>query len=535
MVGRLTLDQLVGVRVPVPQPDSITMEVQEIINVLSDPKIYPEKPKKIELRQTHISLVFLTGKYAYKVKKPVNFDFLDYSTLEKRKHFCEIEITLNQRLSPEVYLGTVAITKDKDRFYIDGPGEIIEYAVKMRQLPEEQMMDKLLPLGKVSLKDIDRIAKKIADFHKLAETNAEIEEYGTVEANKVNTDENFAQTEKYIDLTIPRYKYEEIKAFTNLSMERRKNLFERRIKEGKIRDCHGDLHSRNICITEKDVYIYDCIEFNKRFRYGDTASEVAFLAMDLDFHKRPELSNYFIEKYIEYSEDKDLVQLLPFYKCYRAYVRGKVTSFMGDSFYDLAQKYFNLAYRYVKQSRKPLIIVFSGLPGTGKSYLAEKLASRLDFKIINSDKVRKQLAGIPLFEHRFEEFKTGIYSKDFSIRTYMEMIKEAKAILNAQESVILDATFRKREERKRVIDLAKEFLFIECTCPKEVMRQRLLRRETEKAVSDARIDLFEKLEKDYEPYLEIPSQNFLSVDTSMPEDTIMNNLLQKIWQFFYSP
>jgi hypothetical protein len=329
---------------------------KQVVDALLTPEAYPEKTEKIELIQTHISFVFLTEKFVYKVKKAVNFGFLDFSTLEKRRFFCEKELELNKRLCPDIYLEVVPIN-ESTVIKINGDGEPVEYALKMKRLPQEKIMTVLLSERKVDDKTIDDLAKIIARFHSNAQSNSEINKFGSVRIIKTNWDENFVQTKKYINQTIAEADYKFLKDKINNFMEANKAVFESRIRNKKIRDCHGDLHSGNIFITDK-ICVFDAIEFNDRFRYSDVASDVAFLAMDLDFQRRPDLADYFIEKYVDYSHDEKLTGVLPFYKCYRAYVRGKVISFKLDDpnvsqkeklgAAKEAQVYFKLAVEYAK-------------------------------------------------------------------------------------------------------------------------------------------------------------------------------------------
>ena len=333
------------------------MDIQkQLVDALLKPEAYPHDSGKITLIQTHISFVFLTKNYVYKVKKAVNFGFLDFSTLEKRHILCVKELELNRRLCPEIYLEVVSINKS-NTIKINGTGETIEYALKMKRLPQGRIMTVLLRENKVDKKTIDKIAWIVAEFHSNAQTSPEISKFGSLKIVKTNWDENFAQTNKYINQTIPQTEFKYIKMKINDFMEQSKPIFEHRIGNKRIRDCHGDLHSGNIFITDK-ICIFDAIEFNDRFRYSDVAADVAFLAMDLDFQHRSDLANYFIERYLEYSKDQPLTQLLMFYKCYRAYVRGKVTSFKLDdpnvtseekeSAIKEAKKYFKLATEYAK-------------------------------------------------------------------------------------------------------------------------------------------------------------------------------------------
>ncbi len=327
-----------------------------IVEAMLNPQTYPEPTSKVELIQTHISYVFLTEKYAYKIKKPVNFGFLDFSTLEQRHDYCEKELQLNKRLCPEIYLEVVPINKSAI-LKINGDGETVEYALKMKRLPQDRIMTQLLQKGKIDKKVIDELAKIVAKFHGEAATNAEINEFGSLKIVKTNWDENFAQTTKYIGQTTSKEDFDFIKAKIDWFIAKNNVLFQSRIDGKRIRDCHGDLHSGNIFVTDK-ICIFDAIEFNDRFRYSDVVSDVAFLAMDLDYQKSSDLADYFIAQYIAYSKDTQLEQLLPFYKCYRAYVRGKVVSFRLDDPHiafkekeaaiNEASAYFRLAAEYAK-------------------------------------------------------------------------------------------------------------------------------------------------------------------------------------------
>jgi aminoglycoside phosphotransferase family enzyme len=327
-----------------------------VVEALQKPQAYDENPGQIELIQTHISYVFLTNNFVYKIKKAVNFGFLDFSTLEKRRFFCEKELQLNRRLCGDMYIETAPITQNGG-IKIKGKGETVEYALKMKRLPQEKIMTKLLKENKIDKKTIEDIAKIIAEFHAKAETNQTISQFGSIDIIKTNWDENFEQTRNVVDKTISAAEFDLISGKIAKFMVDSKGLFEKRIGEGKVKDCHGDIHSGNIFIAER-IYIFDAIEFNERFRYSDTAADMAFLAMDLDFNNRSDLSDYFVKKYVEYSGDNELLKLLPFYKCYRAYVRGKVVGFrLGDPAISDEEKqaaakeanaYFELASIYAK-------------------------------------------------------------------------------------------------------------------------------------------------------------------------------------------
>jgi len=334
------------------------MDTPSLKKALLNPKIYPDHPKEVGFLETHISLLFFTGNHVYKVKKPVDFGFLDFTSLEKRKFFCVQEVNLNRRLSPEIYLGVVKITKDGDQILLDGRGEVVEYAVKMKQIPEELLMDKLLEKKQVTSKMIEAVSEKLVHFYFTAETNESIKSFGRPERVKQDTDENFEQTIRYMGITIPKDVYEEIKNKTNDFFRTGEPILYQRMASDKIRDCHGDLRLEHI-FWGKEISIFDCIEFNERFRYTDVAADIAFLAMDLDYHGREDLSEHLIRAYIGESGDYELMSVLDFYKCYRAYVRGKVESFRLDDpnipekekeeALKRAQKYFNLSYRYAQR------------------------------------------------------------------------------------------------------------------------------------------------------------------------------------------
>ncbi len=328
-------------------------QLPEMIQALLEPKAYPDRPPEIELAQTQMSFVFMTGDYVYKVKKPVNLGYLDYTTLDKRRFYCEKEVELNRRLCPDAYLGVVLITQDKAGIFLEGRGEVIEYAVKMRRLPQDSMMNVLLAQNRVTPEMVTGVAQKLVEFHQKAEI---IRGFGDIDTISQNTEENFNQTEKYIGNTISRDGYQHIKAYTEGFIKRNTPLFHKRVAEGRIRDCHGDLHAAHICFTD-GICIYDCIEFNDRFRYCDVAAEVAFLTMDLEHYGRADLSQSFVQAYVTESQDKELLELLNFYEGYFGYVRGKVESFKLDDPYiseaekskvlAIARSYFELAEGYI--------------------------------------------------------------------------------------------------------------------------------------------------------------------------------------------
>jgi len=329
------------------------VQVSQLVEALSNPAAYDHSPLKVEMTQTQMSLVFLTEDYVYKLKKPVDLGYVDYTTLDKRLYFCNREVELNRRLCPDVYLGVLPVTSDGNEIVINGTGETVDYAVKMKRLPGDAMMDHLLTRDRVTPEMITRVAEKVAGFHRKADV---ISGFGDSATITTNTEENFSQTEAYIGRTITPEQYRRIMDYTRNFVKENASLFEKRIAGGKVRDCHGDLHAAHICFVD-DVCIYDCIEFNDRFRYCDVAAEVSFLAMDIDRYGKHELSSAFVNSYIEKSGDRQLMQLLGFYKGYFAYVRGKVEGFkLNDPLVSeedkaktltVARKYFELAESYL--------------------------------------------------------------------------------------------------------------------------------------------------------------------------------------------
>jgi hypothetical protein len=521
------------------------MEFSELIASLQNPGIYPEHPSKVELVQTHISAIFLTGKHVYKVKKPVNFGFLDFTTLEKRKFYCQQELELNRRLSPEIYLGVVEIRSHQGRIFLgNGPGEIIEYAVLMRQLPSDCMMDRWLARGAITPALLQKIATKIARFHAQAETNSAIASYGNMETIRKNVEENFSQTEKYIGLAISAEFFQEIKESTDQYMQNHLPLFRKRIATGKIRDCHGDLHLQHICLTE-EILIFDCIEFNQRFRYSDVAADIAFLLMDLDFHGYPWLSADLAASYLHVSQDWPLFLLLDFYKSYRAYVRGKVISFRLDDpaispaekgpVLQEARRYFHLALHYARRLNRPALFLTCGLMGTGKSTMARALSEALGWERLSSDTLRKELAQLSPLEHRFEKYHQGLYSPDFSQKTYEALFDRARDILNAGNSLIIDASFKKKADRQEAQALAQQskadFLLIECQSDEREIRRRLTLRAIDKSESsDGRWELFADQKEDFEKVEGMGPDSYLPLNTQKPVEDCLGDIFQHLLQ-----
>jgi aminoglycoside phosphotransferase family enzyme/predicted kinase len=517
-----------------------------LIEAMKKTDFYPHHPVEVELIQTHISYVFIAGDYVYKVKKHLQFDFLDFTTLKKRKFYCEEELRLNKRLASDTYLDVVTISEDSLGNITLGKGvKIIDYAVRMKKLPADRMLKTLLSQGLADENIIDSLAKKIASFHQQARTGGHIDEMGNIENIRHNHEENFAETLKYINVTIPEDQCKFIQEYVNKFLARRETLFEKRITDHKIRDCHGDLHLDHICIND-EITIFDCIEFNERFRLGDVAEDVAFLTMDIDFNGYPKHAENFVKSYIRYSGDADLLTLLNFYCCYYAYVRGKVTSFRLSQkeishherleIIKTAKQYFDLAYTYAARLDKPALILTTGLMGSGKSYQANILAERFGADLIRTDILRKETFDIKPTERRYEDFGQGIYSKDISRLIYQKVFDLAQEKLKQGKAVIIDGSFKNREERQRAMELAQglgiRFYILYCVCPDEITRKRLEKRVLENNIaSDGRWELFQKQKEDFDAIEMAPANHIFKIDTSDKPEIMRQEIIRKIkWE-----
>ncbi len=297
----------------------------DLIAALLERAAYPEPTSTVQLIQTHISWVFLTDRFAYKMKKPVDLGFLNFTTLRRRHYYLEQELILNRRLCPEIYLAVVPVVENGGGVRVGGAGKPLEYLLRMVRMPQERMMDEVADRGELRREHLDRIIARLVPFYRQAATGPRINKFGEPAVLTYNQEENFSQTAALVGQMLSRELFEEIRAYGRDFLARHRELFRRRIREGRIRDCHGDLHMRNICLAD-GIYIFDCIEFNPRFRYGDVAADIDFLAMDLDFHGLKDLSRYFVARFAAAADDPELLSVLDFYKCYRAYVRGKINA-----------------------------------------------------------------------------------------------------------------------------------------------------------------------------------------------------------------
>jgi aminoglycoside phosphotransferase family enzyme/predicted kinase len=512
-----------------------------VVELMQTPDFYPHPVDSVTMRETHISLVFLTGDFVYKIKKPVNLDFLDFTTLEQRQHFCSRELELNRRLTHDVYLDVVAVTCQDEHCGLDGPGRPVEYAVKMRQLPDAATMQRRFANNKLDSTDIDLLARVLDRFYRSAPTGIGVNAFGQWSTVRRNCEENFSQTEEFAGNVIDRRQHQIIKSATRAFLRRRKALFDLRVQDNKIREGHGDLRTDHIYFTEDGIQIVDCIEFNRRFRCGDIASDLAFLAMDLDFAGHSHIAGMLVKAYMDHSGDGDVMALMDFYKCYRAFVRAKVDCLrlkqaeLADQdktgLRRRAMQYLELAYEYAQRFSRPTVWVVCGMIASGKSTVAAALAAALQIKTLRSDVVRKQLFEQPAVKRQNADFGEGIYGDDATALTYGKLLRLAQEEIAGGNSVLLDATFSRKRQRREVsrlaADMEADILFIECRCGDKVLRQRLAERDNSPGVSDARLKHLNAFKARYEALDEIADEILIAIDTELPIEENLATILAR--------
>jgi aminoglycoside phosphotransferase family enzyme/predicted kinase len=492
----------------------------------------------MELRETHISHVFLTADSVYKVKKPVALGFLDFSTLEKRRHFCEVEATLNRRLAPSVYRGVVPIALDASGVHrIGAPGKTVEWALEMRRLPARDAADQRLLEGRLGRRELVEIAQHLARFHADARCDAETAQYGEPARIEANVRENFEQTRDSATRFLGAAELAATERWQLAFLRERAALLHARVERGRVRDGHGDLRLEHCYLNDAGgVDIIDCIEFNERFRYGDVCADVAFLSMDLSWHGRNDLSEAFLAAYARAANDYDLYGVVDFYESYRAYVRGKVSSMLeSDSGASsdvraragvAARKYYLLAEACTRDPlQPPALYAVGGMIAAGKSTVAEQLAAWLHAPIVDADRTRKHLAGVDALTPMPDAAFAGRYTSQASGEVYAELLRRAHVVLESKRSVIIDASFQRRRQRAALCELAARcgvpLLFVECVVPAEIARARLAERARSPSVSDGRLDVFDAFVASYEPVDELPAATHLRLMTSgPPSDTL---------------
>lgn len=513
---------------------------QSLFEAMSSPDFYPHPVQSITQKETHISKVFLTGEVVYKIKKAVDLGFLDFSTVAKRRQCCEQEVSLNRRLTEGVYLGVAPITHSGGRFRLFGSGEAIEYAVRMRQLPDHRLLAERIQQGRVTVAQIEALAQRLVDFFEQQGSTSPEMAAASWDHVRSACEENFRQTHSVTGDVLNPDQYRAVRSATRLFLAHQKALFDARRQSGKIYNGHGDLRTGHIYFDGSGTYqIIDCIEFNSRLRHIDIASDVAFLAMDLDARGASTLGDALLEGYVRRTRDWQVYALIPFYKCYRAMVRCKVNcirlkedTISKNAAMDArerAEMYLALADRYAQQFARPTLWVLCGLPGTGKSTLARALSKALMINALRSDVIRKQhVQQHPQF-HAHTGFEQGLYSQEAHRLTYTKMLIMARAALEQNQSVIVDATFSDPDYRRKAIDLAGQLdcriIFAECTAPEHLIKTRLVQRESRVSVSDARLQHYELLNRRYILPDEIETTLRVRVDTTQPIHACIQALL----------
>lgn len=513
-------------------------EAQKLIGFLLNPCNYPEKPQTISHLETHISHVFIGDDFVYKIKKPVNYGFLDFSTLKKRHVFCEKEIKLNSRLARNVYLSVQPIYRHNHEFsFTQRKGTApVEYAVKMKRIPLDRLLFKLISEGKPLYKSLEDVGKVLARFHEnIAPYKGR--KYGGVESITGATEENFEQIRPFIPLTIDNKTYRQLMTYTRAFIAGHAHAFSARKRNGYIRDGHGDLHCQHICLENPPI-IFDCIEFNEGFRIGDILEDIAFLFMDLEYRGRFDLSVRLHKSYFAHQAEALDDDLLRFYKVYRAVVRGKVEGLSARNMQGKSEKakavmrardYFYLANYYINYFQQPFNpVVFMGLSGSGKSTIAKDFAPGA--VILRSDEIRKEVAGIKKSNgHAYSPFEKGIYNPELTRRVYRIMLE--KAIEHAKEGrkIIIDATYLRAYQRRDLYDTCiTEGLnpfFVHCFAHESILRERIRNRiKLGTDASDADIRTLEHQIKHLEEPDELPCYRTLRINTEEVIHTIVSAL-----------
>ena len=525
------------------------MTLSQLIEGLADPAAYPFSVGEVEVRQTHISAVFLAGDYVYKVKKPVDYGFLDFGTLDKRRHFCEEEVRLNRRLAPDVYLGVVPVTQCDGPLCFEGDGELVEWAVKMRRLPDEATLQNRLQQDDVDVKVMRALASRIADFHARAESGPRIAAFGRFDVVAGNARENFEQSVAHVGTTVSDAVFTRVKTLTEDALTRCQPLIESRALRGIPRDTHGDLRLDHVYIfpdrePPDDLVVIDCIEFTERFRFADPVSDVAFLVMGLNLQGRRDLGREFLDAYSQASGDDEGRALVPFYTAYRAAVRGKVEGLKlsraeiseADRALALTKSRGSWLLALVEletPSRKPCLLLVAGLPGTGKSTLARAVAEHADYRVIRSDVVRKELADVSSEQRSAPGFGEGIYTAEWTRRTYEECLRRTEKLLFEGQRVLVDANFRDEACRRMFLDAALRWgvpaglLVCEADC--KVVQDRLANRRDD--ASDADWSVYVKAAESWEEPGPRTASVLQAVDTGGSVERAMSQAIDALRQW----
>jgi uncharacterized protein len=509
-----------------------------ICRSMTNPEFYPHPVCEINRHDTHISVVFLTGQWVYKLKKPLNLGFLDFREIEDRRKYCELEVILNRRLSQGIYQHTVKIVENKQGgFCMEGKGRVVEYAVKMRQLPDETRLANMLRNNNIDESDLEELGKKLAFFYKSSARSFQIDQFGTRDMVIFNSEENFRQINPYVGVLLDEERWKFICEVNRSFLYHHRALFEQRLEKGKIRDGHGDLRTDHIYFFD-GIQIIDCIEFNDRFRYGDAAIDLAFLHMDMEqigYHKQ---SRTVLKSYVDHAHDPEMYTLIDFYAAYRAIVRLKVACIRHNELEGKEQQktlkdeinaFLNQAYQYTLLFARPTLWVFNGLPASGKSALAQRLGNTLSIRVYSSDSIRKEKDShqeVVLYGERK-------YTEERRRRIYTKMLALAQEKLKKGHSVILDATYSRRRWREEVLQLALDLdsnlIVVECECKPETIRSRLEERENHTGLSDARIQHLPEIISHFEPITELDQDTHIKVKTDISIEKTFHEILSNAY------
>ncbi len=494
------------------------------------PDRYSHPVSDIQLIETHISWIILTGEIAYKIKKPIDLGFLDFSTLDKRRFCCEEELRLNRRLAAPIYLDVVPITGEPAQPEPGGSGRAIEYAVKMVQFPQPAQLDHMLANGELESGHIDALARLVAKFHQSTDIATKSSAFGDPERVYGPVQENFRQIRQQPGSGQYDAKLADLERWSSTTFEHLTEVFRQRKQNGFIRECHGDMHLRNLVWFEGEPLAFDCLEFNPALRWIDTMSEVAFLVMDLQDRQQPKLAQRFLNGYLERCGDYQGMQVFRFYLAYRALVRAKVDAIRaGQPHISAAEKaeaeqelnaYLELAQSYSRRER-PRLIITRGFSASGKSTLSQPLLEQMGAVRIRSDVERKRLFGIPADADASAGIDQGIYSAEAGVRTYDRLKSLAEILIEAGVTVIVDAAFLRFEQRQPFRELAEAmqvpFAILEFVAPADTLRRRIKARAGD--VSDADLSVLEHQLAAAEPVHEDERACLITIDTEQPFDT----------------
>lgn len=491
-----------------------------LLEAMQNPAIYDHPVGQFQLIETHISWVLLTGSYVYKIKKAVDFGFLDYSTLKKRHTQCEEELRLNRRTAPELYLEVVAIGGTVQKPLLSDVTVPIEYAVKMRQFDQESLFSRLLKAGQLTEKHITELAGTVAAFHSRVEAASAESPYGAPDAVYYPITENFRHIGKLISEPETVERLARLESWSRTRFDELKEFIKARKQQGFVRECHGDLHLNNITLIDGVPVLFDCIEFNPSFRFIDTISEIAFLVMDLEENHRPDYATLFLNSYLQQTGDYAGCRLLRFYQCYRAMVRAKVATLMLDQNNFLG--YLSQAENYTKPTQ-PQLIITRGLSGSGKSYISDQLLRHLMAIHLRSDIERKRLFGLKPEEKSDSALASGIYSSEATENTYNRLLEQAKTLLTAGLTVIVDATFSDRSLRDPFRNMAEalgcRFTILDITADQQLLRDRILQRQrSDNDPSEAGISVLEHQLQRYTPLDRDELGNTISINSGQSLD-----------------